>query len=247
METAKVISHASEHVHLFFSVCQKYRIVLLMFIKSDTSSSVLVRRPTDANLKQVKNLRAKHRKSICLSHDALYNSHELAHDLETFVHKMISFPDLTFICGLKTVLQELDHIISAVTKSPTLLSHDTTFQLGDFYVSPVLFHQVLFNENLVITAAFILHERKFQSAHEEFMKIINLKLPSLSKLKKPIPIVTDDDIGLCAAINKCLSGVYHLQCWNHLINSIKLWLQRHGATSEEISVAICSTFMPIIS
>lgn len=190
------------------------------------------------NLKQVKNLQAKDRQSIRLSHDALYNVHELAYDLEDFVCKIITFPDLIVVCGLKTVLQELDRIISAVTKSPILLSYDTTFQLGNFYVSPLLFRHVLFNENPVIPAAFMLHERKFQSAHEEFMKIVSMRLPSLSKLKKPLPIVTDDEAGICAAIDKYLPGVYRLQCWNHLINSIKLWLRRHGVISGEIPVYV---------
>ena len=65
------------------------------------------------NLKQIKNLQAKDRQSIHLSHDALYNTHELAHDLEDFVYKIITFPDLIIIRGLKVVLQELDRIISA--------------------------------------------------------------------------------------------------------------------------------------
>ena len=87
------------------------------------------------NLKQIKNLQAKDRQSIHLLYDALYNTHELAHGLGDFVCKIITFPDLITICALKAVLQELDHIISAVTKSPILLSYDTMFQLVDFYVS----------------------------------------------------------------------------------------------------------------
>ena len=157
------------------------------------------------NLKQIKNLQAKDRQSIRLSHDALYNTHELAHGLEDFVYKIITFSDLIIICGLKAVLQELDRIISAVTKRPILLSYDTTFRLGDFYVSSLLFRHVLFNQSPVIPAAFMLHERKFQSTHEEFMKIINLKLPLLSKLKKPVLIVTDDETGICTAIDRYLA------------------------------------------
>ena len=172
------------------------------------------------NQKQIKNLQAKERQSVHLTHDALYNVHELAYDLDDFVYKIITFPDL-IICSLKVILQELDHVISAATTAPILLSYDTTFQLGDFYVSPLLFRHIVSNESPVIPAAFMLHERKF---HEEFMNFINLKLPSLSKLKEPIPIVTDDELGICNAIDKCLPGVYHLQCWNHLINSIKIWL-----------------------
>ena len=133
------------------------------------------------NVKQIKNLQAKDRQSVRLTHDALYNVHELAYDLEDFVYKIITFPDLIIVCGLNVVLQELNRIISAITKTLILLSYDTTFQLGDFYVSPLLFRHVLFNESPIIPAAFMLHERKFQSAHEEFMKYISMKVPALSK------------------------------------------------------------------
>ena len=70
------------------------------------------------------------------------------------------------------------------------------------------------------------------------MKIINLKLPLLSRLKMPIPIVTVDETEICMAIDKYLPGVHHLQCWKHFSNSIKLCLQRHGATSGEILVYV---------
>ena len=53
------------------------------------------------------------------------------------------------------------------------LSYDTTFKLDDFYVSPFLFCHVLFEQTPTIPAAFVLHERKFQSIHEEFMKFIS--------------------------------------------------------------------------
>jgi len=56
------------------------------------------------------------------------------------------------------------------------------------------------------------------------MKFVNLQLPSLLKLKMPIPIVADDESGIRNAIDKCLSGVHHLQCL------LTPWLQSHGAT-----------------
>ena len=139
---------------------------------------------------------------------------------------------------MKAVLHELDRLISADTEAPVLLSYDTTFQLGNFYLSPLLFRHVLFDEKPVIPVAFMIHERKFQSAHEEFVKFISLQLPSLLKLKAPIPIITDDESGICNAIDKCLPGVHPLLCWNHLINSIKAWLQHHRPTPEEIPIYV---------
>jgi len=92
------------------------------------------------------------------------------------------------------------------------------------FVSPFLFRYVLFEQTSTIPAAFVLHERKFQSIHEKFMKFISQQLPALAKLEVPLPIVTDDEAGLCHAIDNNLPGVFHVQCWNHVFNSVKLWL-----------------------
>jgi len=87
------------------------------------------------NPKQFSNLQAKERQLIHFTHDALYNLHEIAYDLDGYISKVVTFPDLLVICGLKHILAELNWIISVTTKPPTLLSYDTTFKLGDFYVS----------------------------------------------------------------------------------------------------------------
>ena len=84
-------------------------------------------------------------------------------------------------------------------------SYDTKLKLGDFYISPLLFKHVLFVEAPVIPAAFLIRERKFPAAHEELMKFVSLIVPSLSKVKEPVPVVTDDEVGICQAIDKCLS------------------------------------------
>ena len=90
------------------------------------------------NPEQISSLQAIERQLTCLIDDALYNLHELAYDLDEYVSKIVTFPDLLVICGLRSILAELNRIISATTESPILLSYDTTFKLGDFYVSPPL-------------------------------------------------------------------------------------------------------------
>ena len=59
------------------------------------------------------------------------------------------------------------------------MSYDTTFQLGDLYLSPVLFKHVLFESQPVIPAAFLIHERKLQSGHKELMLHLKEEIPSL--------------------------------------------------------------------
>ena len=40
------------------------------------------------------------------------------------------------------------------------------------------------------------------------MKFISQQLPALAKLEVPLPIVTDDEAGLCHAIDNNLPGVF---------------------------------------
>ena len=143
MGIARVKTLTSEHAHQLLSQCQRYKIKPANIYKQiiQTSQCLPEEQPIlmPRNPKQIKNLQAKERQATRLTHDALYNVHELAYDLDDFVYKIVTFPDLIIICGLKAVLQELDRFILAATKTPVLLSYDTTFQLGNFYVSPLLF------------------------------------------------------------------------------------------------------------
>ena len=136
------------------------------------------------------------------------------------------------------MMQELESVLISASKSPSLLSYDTTFQLGDFYLSPLLFRHTLFLGNPVMPAMFLIHERKFQKVHEELLKFAGEAIPALKRPSKRIPMVTDDEKGVCNAVDQHLPGVVRLLCWNHVFSAAKTWLRRHGATAPEIPVYI---------
>ena len=69
----------------------------------------------------------------------MYDLHELAIDIPSFVHWIKTHPDLMCICGEKAILDELDRVLLLDSPSQQLLSYDTTFQLGDFYISVLAF------------------------------------------------------------------------------------------------------------
>ena len=126
---------------------------------------------TPRNMKQLRNLRFKHLQQSRISQDALYSMHELAYDIPGFIWKITTFPDLVCICGLQELLEELDRVLLLDPHSQ-LLSYDTTFQLGDFYVSPLLFRHTLFKELPCVPAMFLLHERKFADTHRDLSKSV---------------------------------------------------------------------------
>ena len=148
------------------------------------------------NSQQVLNAQHKERQRFRLTHDGIYNLHELAYDLGSFVKTITTYPDLVLVCGLDEFTQELDMLLELASEKPQLLSYDTTFQLGDFYVSPLLFRHTMFTESPVIPAMFLVHECKFQKAHEQFMQHVAEFVPSLIKGKRMIPLVTDGEVGI---------------------------------------------------
>ena len=190
------------------------------------------------NSKQAENLRHWYLSSKRLSQDSLYNLHYLAYDLPNYISKIETFPNLLCVCGHQGILQELDRLILVHDVNlPQLLSYDTTFQLGDFYVSAFCFRNILFKENPVIPAAFLIHEKKLQYGHEQFLQTVLTLIPNLSRCTL-VPLVTDEEAGVINAIEKVLPNIPRLRCWNHLIRDVKRWLSAHGASSAEITVYI---------
>ena len=98
------------------------------------------------NSKQVENIRFKQMQKKRISHDALYNLHELALDMPGFIHLIHTHPDLVCVLGKKALLDQLDRVLVLDSISSQLLSYDATFQLGDFYVSILSFRHTLFKE-----------------------------------------------------------------------------------------------------
>lgn len=63
------------------------------------------------NKKQVSNMQAQGRQKLRLSHDSLYNIHELAYDLDHFLHKIVTFQDLIIVCGLKAMTKRINQLL----------------------------------------------------------------------------------------------------------------------------------------
>lgn len=184
-------------------------------------------------MKQLRNLHFQYLKQSRLSQDALYNIHEIAYDNPGFVWKITTFPDLVCVCGLQELLDELDRVL--LLDSPSqLLSYDTTFQLGDFYVSPLLFRHVVFKQCPCIPAMFLIHERKFTATHKEILKACVERVPALVKAK--CPLVTDKEKAIVNAIRTELPAVKVLHCWNHIFRDVRMWCRKHGAPAGDISL-----------
>ena len=183
------------------------------------------------DMKQLRNLRYQQLQQSRISKDDLYNLHEIAYDVSGFVWKIITFPDLVCIFGLKEILEEFDKVLQ-LEHGSQLLSYDTTFQLGDFYVSTLLFRHIVFKDQPCILAMFLIHERKLTETHKFMFQECIVRILYLKKVT--CPIVTDNEKAIVNVIHDVLLNIPHVLCWNHLFHDVRYWLQKHAAPSADI-------------
>ncbi|MCG8048891.1 MAG: Ulp1 family isopeptidase [Candidatus Thiodiazotropha taylori] len=186
------------------------------------------------NKRQISNAQARLRQERGLGPDALYNLHELFYHLDGYISDIVTAPDLIVLIGLKEIHNEFDRLLQMKTDESVPLYYDTTFNLGDFYVSTLSFQHILFDSRPVIPLAIMIHERKFQKCHEMLFNSVKQKIPRLSS--KCLPIVTDREIGIINAIKNVFPNLSLLLCWNHIIRDTKEWLRKNGENMQNISV-----------
>ena len=212
-------------------------------ISQQNSESVDTETELPRNLKQLQNLRVKYLDEKRISKDEFYNLHEIAFDIQNkFVQKVITIPDLVCVCGMKEVLSDADKAIM-LNETGQLLSYDTTFMLGDFYVSLLLFRHTIFVENPSIPALFLIHERKLFETHQVLFQEAVKVIPSLKNSN--CCLVTDKEQAIIKAVEAELPQIRRLQCWNHIFRDIRFWLRKRKAPMQEIAVYlddVCQMF-----
>ena len=107
------------------------------------------------NIKQVTNAQYNSRQMMRLTKDAMYNLCEIAYKAPHFVKRIATFPDVQVICMDNWMAAEFNKLLQEC--SPSMMTYDTTFQLGNFYVSPLLFHHTLLDGSPVIPLGFLIH------------------------------------------------------------------------------------------
>ena len=157
------------------------------------------------NTRQVINHKSIRRQKSRLTHDGLYNIHEIAFDLDGFVSKIITFPDLVIVCGHPKLLMEMNNLLQIGAIHGQLFSYDTTFELGDVYIciSPSYASHPLSRCSSDTSKHFIT-QKKLESSHKELMKFISINFPILGECNDHVefPLVTDEESAICTAINK---------------------------------------------
>lgn len=159
--------------------------------------------------------------------DSFCNLHELTYAFPDFLWSITTHPNLSITFGLP----DLVHLVRLC--NPAFLTYDTTFNLGDFYVTTIVLQLSVFNEKPIIPVAFMLHERKFQRLHEEFCYQFAKKFGANCN---DVLVVTDGEHGCSNALKSQFPQWNVFTCWNHVLRDAEFWLKKHSANHDEIVV-----------
>jgi len=184
-----------------------------------------IQTPRDRN--QVKNFQKEESRQFRLSHDAVYNTYQLCHQLQfknrkgepiDFLQHLQVYPTICVHIIPQPLLETLETLLK-VSSNPITLHYDTVFNVGDFYLSTLVFRNSMFQKDPITPVAFFIHSRRYQEDHIRFMTTIRQSLPLLSA--KKILIVTDREFDFSEVFPLCLN----VFCWNHLERDLHFYLK----------------------
>ena len=198
---------------------------------------------------QIRNFKDAINRQHRMSHDALYNMHELHGQLvqtdskgnsNSFITYLISIPRIVVHLLPHTLLLSLETLLK-LHSSPVTLHYDTVFNVGDFYLSTLTYRHSLFEGDPIVPCGYLLHTRRLQVDHHFFLETITKVVSQL--LTKKVNIVTDREFNV-AGIFPCGS---HLHCWNHYVRDIQWHLKGPCNCSADEVNFFCNLFRTLMA
>ena len=118
------------------------------------------------------------------------------------------------VVGLPTMVADFKEVYG---RTEATLYYDTTFCMGDFYVSSLLYRSSIFVGAPVMPLMMMVHERRTTDSHELMFRWLS-KLTGISKAV----LVVDREQAITKAIGNVLPDSTVVYCWNHILGDIRV-------------------------
>ena len=97
-------------------------------------------------------------------------------------------------------------------------SYDTTYQIGDFYVSLLVVRVSYFEEEPILSVAFMIHDRRFYEVHNLFFTSVKAAIKKLDS--QNCIFIIDREKAILRAITTVLSKKHIVHCWNYIKSDV---------------------------
>lgn len=176
------------------------------------------------NKKQIRNFKYLLNKRIRLTSNEISSTLLLANsELKAFIKYIEIHPNIIVVLGHDEAISLANRLIERFLKDSKLeqvFSYDTTFELGDFYVSILVMKNTDFSQNPIFPLMFLIHDKKTKLTHLKFWQHVS----SLININSNLPIVTDREKSLTSAIKKTPLSLFYRK--NHILKDIKRFLHK---------------------
>ena len=113
-------------------------------------------------------MRYKINKEKSIGDDAFFNVNVIGKEL-TCVKWIQSQPHLVIITADDQLIEETNNLLTEFN-GHVLFSYDTTFQIGDFFVTPLLCRHPFLENDVAFPIPYFYHDSKAELAHDTFFR-----------------------------------------------------------------------------
>ncbi|CAF1427654.1 unnamed protein product [Didymodactylos carnosus] len=116
------------------------------------------------------------------------------------------------------------HLLSVVENEDNVkvpIFYDTTFKLGDFYASVMVYTNILFQERPTIPLCILLHDNKSEESHLQLTKLFS----NNALIEKKCVLISDAELSFKNAFANQFPSLQMLRCYNHYQEDLKKWLK----------------------
>ena len=133
-----------------------------------------------------------------------------------YIHVLeITRANLCTVVGLMDMVSDFKELHRG--KESATVYYDTTFTMGDFYVSALLYRHSVFEGSPVQPLLMLIHERRTTESHELLFKWFT-KLTGLDS----VVCVADREASITKAVMTTMPKSKMIYCWNHILGDVRV-------------------------
>lgn len=219
-----ILRDIEEHVHKGENPSKVYKTMLTEAPKE------ISRHKNEAvrDMKQVQNVKGNVERKLKLGPCSLYSTLEIAaEDQERFVQEIMVWPHVRIVLLHVDLVEVLSGLLNREDLDTVEVTLDTTFTMGDFYVTPFSFTETEFVNKPSIPVGFLIHETRDAEVHRALFDQIFKKIPHLGSANN-VYMMMDDEDALKAALRSTFPEMDLRRCLNHVVDNVKRKLRETG-------------------
>ena len=236
----------SKSSHPYFLTAESAKAHLKAMAKSETPKSIMQIATQEhggeigakglnkipRNLQQLKNYRRNEKKDTNVLYSVMLQCKVCEGKSEAFVRDVKAAPEPQCVLFSDWQISDLERFLTGHGEY-SILTADTTYNLGDFYVTPTTYQHLLLEDvatgkHPTFLGPVLIHQRKNFSAFNYFASTL---VGHSKKLQEIRAFGTDGDIALVDALAHNFPSAKHLRCFLHLKRNIAEKLKERGFPS----------------